>query len=528
MSDELKYLGKLAAMGRLDRRAFLGRAAALGVTSTLAGTMLANAARAQGPVKGGVMRVGLGGGQSTDSFDPALSSNEAPNAMMSFFGEKLFEVSPEGELVYRLAEDHGSSPDAQVWTFKIRKGVTFHNGKTVTPEDIMATMERHSDESSKSGALGLMAGIDRMRAEGDEFIVELKEPNADLPYVMADYHLVIQPNGGKDNPSEGIAAGPYRVAVENAGVRYVFEKYEDYWDDERGHVDQIEALVINDDSARVSAVQSGQVHMINRVPPRLAARMESVPNVSVKSVPSRGHYVYVMHCDTAPFDNNDLRMALKLAMNREELLEKVLFGHGTIGNDIPVNAAYPLFSGDIEQREYDPEQAAHYYKKSGHEGPITFRTSDVAFPGALDAAQLYQQSAAQAGIQLDVVRSPGDGYWTEVWNKEPFCNSYWNGRPTQDMMYSTSYQTGADWNETKFSDPEFDKLLAEARGELDVDKRTDMYRRLAMTIRDEGGVICPMFSNFVDAISDQVEGWHDDPNFPLMNALAPVKCWLKA
>ncbi|MBI6629440.1 ABC transporter substrate-binding protein [Pontibaca salina] len=528
MSNELKYLGKLAAAGRLDRRAFLGRAAALGVTTTIANTMLAGAARAADPVKGGVMRLGLGGGQSTDSFDPALASNEAPNTMLSFFGERLFEVSPEGDLVSRLAVDHSSSPDARVWTFKIRKDVPFHNGKTVTPEDVMATMERHSDESSQSGALGLVQGIKTMRVENDEFIVELKEANADLPFVLADYHLVIQPNGGKDNPAEGVSAGPYKVIEEDAGVRYIFEKFADYWDDSRGHVDRIEVLVINDDSARVSAVQSGQVHMINRVPPRIATMMKRAPGVEVKSVPSRGHYVYVMHCNTAPFNNNDLRMALKYAINREEMLDKILFGHGTIGNDTPINAAYPLFSDDIEQREYDPEKAAFHYKKSGHEGPIVFRTSDVAFPGALDAAQLYQQSAAEAGMQLDVIRSPGDGYWSEVWNKEPFCNSYWNGRPTQDMMLSTSYQTGADWNETKFSNPEFDKLLVQARGELDEDKRRDMYRRLNVILRDEGGVICPMFNNFVDAISDQVEGWHDDPNFPLMNALAPVKCWLKA
>jgi peptide/nickel transport system substrate-binding protein len=113
-----------------------------------------------------------------------------------------------------------------------------------------------------------------------------------------------------------------------------------------------------------------------------------------------------------------------------------------------------------------------------------------------------------------------------VWNKKPFCASYWNGRPTQDMVYSTIYTTGAAWNESAYSNPEFDRIVIEARGELDAGKRKALYRQLGMMIRDDGGTIVPMFSNFVDAIGSQVSGWTDDPSAPLMNALAPVKCWL--
>jgi len=526
MRDELKDLGRLAAMGRLDRRSFLARAAALGVTAPLAASLLSSAARANEPVKGGVLRIGLGGGQSTDSLDPALAASEVPNTILSLFGERLLEVAPDGGIVPRLAGDYTSSPDAKTWTFKIRSGVTFHNGDPVTVEDVVATLRRHSDEASNSAALGLMSGIESLSAEGDKLVVTLGGPNADLPYVLADYHLVIQPGGGSDNPASGVAAGPYRVATEQSGVRYVFEKYADYWDDTRGHVDRIEVQVMNDDTARVAAIQSGEVHMINRVPPRIASMIERVPHVRLKSVPSRGHYVFIMHTNQAPFDNRDLRLALKHAFNREQMLDTVLFGHGMIGNDMPVNSAYPLFSDDIEQRSYDPERAAFHFKKSGHEGPIALRTAETAFPGAVDAAQLFQSSAAQAGITLDVQRHPDDGYWSEVWNVMPFCASYWNGRPTQDMIYSTVYMSGAEWNETKYANPELDRMIIAARGELDVDKRRQLYREIGTVIRDDGGLICPAFNNFVDAIADNVEGWEDDPNFPLMNALAPVKCWL--
>ena len=163
-------------------------------------------------------------------------------------------------------------------------------------------------------------------------------------------------------------------------------------------------------------------------------------------------------------------MALKLAMDREEMVDKILRGYGTVGNDFPINSAYPLFSDDIEQRTFDPEKAAFHYKKSGHDGTVLLRTSDVAFPGAVDAAQLYQQSCAKAGIKVEVKREPGDGYWSEVWNKQPFCTSYWGGRSTQDQMYSTAYLSTADWNDTRFLRPDFDKMVIAARAELDNDE----------------------------------------------------------
>jgi peptide/nickel transport system substrate-binding protein len=268
--------------------------------------------------------------------------------------------------------------------------------------------------------------------------------------------------------------------------------------------------------------------MINRVPPKVASLVGRMRGVEVKSVAGRGHYVFIMHANTAPFDNKDLRLALKYAMNREEMVEKILFGNGSVGNDTPINAAYPLFSDDMEQRTYDPDKAAFHFKKSGHDGSVLLRTSDNSFPGAVDASQLFQQSAAAAGINLEVKREPNDGYWSEVWNKQPFCTSYWGGRPTQDSMFSTAYLSSADWNDTRFFNEQFDQLLFAARAELDTAKRTAMYRDMSVMLRDDGGLILPMFNNFIEGVSDKVDGWVEDPNGGMMNSYAPIKTWLKA
>ena len=264
-----------------------------------------------------------------------------PTVNLRNFGDCLVNVAPDGTIENRLAESVEASADAKTWTFKIRKGVEFHNGKSLTPEDVMRTMERHSNEDATSGALGIMKGIESMAVDGDNFQVTLATPNADLPYLLADYHLQIQPDGGFDNPAAGIGTGAYMIEADEPGIRHLFKKNPNYWDDSIGHADEIEVLALNDATARTAALQSGQVHIIDRVEPKIAQLLARAPNIDVKTVSGPGHYVFIMHCNTAPFDNADLRMALKLAINREELVDKILRGYGTVGNDFPINKAYP-------------------------------------------------------------------------------------------------------------------------------------------------------------------------------------------
>lgn len=510
----------------ISRRTFLGQASAVGVAAAMADPLLSTAARAAGPKKGGTLKMGLGGGESTNSLDPALDLSQVPFMYMNTMGNMLVTVSRKGEAVGSLAESWESSPDAVTWTFKIRKGVEFHNGKTMTPDDVLKTIQRHASKKSKSGAFGILQGIESMKVDGDNFVVTLKSANADLPYLMADYHLIIQPGGGMDKPDAGIFTGAYKLKSFEPGVRVVMEKFKNYWDPSVGHFDAVDLTVINDSTARNAALQSGQVDMVNLVAPRVAGLLKRAPHVVVDAAVGRGFYCFNMFCDTKPFADNNVRMALKLAIDREEMVKKILGGYGAVGNDTPINTTYPYFDNTIPQRKYDPEKAAFYYKKSGHSGPILLRTADGAFAGAVDAASLFQQSAKKAGIDLQIKREPNDGYWSDVWNKKPFSASYWGGRPTQDQMYSTAYISSAKWNDTRFKNPKFDKLIFGARGELDKAKRKEMYGEASRLIRDEGGLINPMFNNFINAYrSDRVAGWVDNPNQDMMNGLAAVKCW---
>ena len=529
MSNEVNQLARMAAKGRISRREFVGRAGALGVSGAMAGSLLATAVRAEGPVKGGVLRAGVQGGQSTDSLDPALAASEVPFMINSTWGETLVDVELNGTLGMRVAEEVSSNADATQWMFKIRKGVEYHDGGTISAEDVVATLKRHTDDASQSGAQGIVKGIADMKAEGDMVTLTLASGNADLPFLMADYHLMIQPGGGVDAPVAGNGTGAYKVVSNEPGVRAVFEKFANYWDASRGHADGVEILTINDNTARTAAIQAGQIQIMNRIDPKIVELLAGNTDITIERASGPGHYVFIMRCDAAPFDNNDLRMALKMSVNRAELVEKILGGMGSPGNDFPINAAYPLFDDSIPQREYDAAMAAEFYKKSGHDGsPIILQVAPGAFPGAVEAAQLFQASANAAGVPLQVKLEPDDGYWSNVWNVAPFCASYWGGRPVQDQMYSTAYLSTAEWNDTAFRDAKFDALMIGARGELDQVKRKAMYSEMAHILRDTGGLILPMFNDWVEGRRAEVGGWIPNPAGSLMNGKALSMCWLNA
>ena len=525
MKDDLAKLLDAIDSGGLSRRSFLNRTAAFGLTAALGTSMLPSMVRAEEPKKGGTFRMGWGGGESTDTLDPSLADSPVPFVVNRQWGDTIVNVTADGQIEPRLAETIANNADGTEWRFTIRQGVKFHDGSDMTVDDVVATFKRHSDENSKSGALGIMKGIADIKADGQDVVFTLASGNADLPYLLSDYHLVVQPKGGVDAPNAAIGTGTWKVVSAEPGVRYTFEKNPNDWDATRGHYDGVELLVINDATARTSALQSGQVDIINRIDPKVAKLLGQTPGIVVSNVSGRGHYVFNMFANTAPFDNKDLRLALKYAINRQEMVDKILDGFGGIGNDFPINAAYPLFTAQ-PQREYDPVKAAEHYKASGHDGsPIVLTVADTAFPGAVDAAALFQQSAAACGIPLEIKRVPDDGYWSDVWNVNPFCASYWGGRPVQDQMYSTAYLSDADWNDTKTISADLDKLILSARSETDAAKRTELYSQIAAYVHEEGGLICPMFNDFIDSISDKVAGYMKDPNYEAMGGWASAKTW---
>ena len=469
------YLARQAmrlTRGEINRRRFIMSALATGVTLPTA-MGLAGRAEAQTPKMGGVFRMAVGHGSTTDSLDPATTENDFGTTVNYSRGNCLMEVDKTGTLVPELAESVDSS-DAKTWVFNLRKGVEFHNGKTLTPEDVIASINHHRGENSKSAAKGLVSQITDIRKDGDNQVVfELAGENADFPYIMSDYHLIIMASadGTSVDAQDPIGTGGYVVETFEPGVRALFNRNPNYFKDGAAHFDRFELLSILDVTARQNAVMNGDVDYSGDIDPKTVALLGRVPTLDILTATGTQHYTFPMRLDVEPFGNYDLRMALKYAIKRQELVDKILLGYGQAGNDVPVNASMPFFNTELPVHEFDPEKAAEHYKKSGHSGPIQLSAADAAFAGAVDAAQLIAASAKEAGIDIEVVREPSDGYWSNVWNKKGWCACYWSGRPTQDWMYSSAYVAETEWNDTAWRDTEaatrFNELVLQARSETD-------------------------------------------------------------
>ena len=511
------------ATGQISRRTFITSLVATGMAVPLAVGM-ASQVEAQTAQRGGTFKLGTGYGSTTDSLNPGTYENSMMTQTGFVYGNCLTEIAPDGSLVADLAESYEASDDGSVWTFSLRPGSEFHNGKSVTASDVIATINYHRAEDSSSAAKGILAPITDIQADGDMKVVfTLDGPNADFPYIVSDYHLIILPSedGETIDPTSGIGTGGYVIQSFEPGVRTLAERNPNYYKDDRAWFDSVEVLALIDVTARQNALMSGEVHAIDRLDPKTLSFIERAPNIEVLEKTGYLHYTFPMRLDTAPFDNYDLRMALKLAVNRQEMVDKILLGHGTIGNDHPISPSVP-FHADLPQREFNPELAAEHYAKSGHTGPIQLSASDAAFAGAVDAAQLLQASAAQAGIEIEIVREPSDGYWSNVWNKKGWCACYWGGRPTQDWMYTSAYTDDTEWNDTAWkgtdSSARFNELVIQARGELDEAKRAEMYAECQTLISDDGGAIVPMFANYIMGVGDKVahgevaSNWVNDGN----------------
>jgi peptide/nickel transport system substrate-binding protein len=507
----------------LNRRDALIGAAALG----LAGVAPRLAAAQGGPKKGGTLRLGMSGGASSDSLDPRTFTDWVPVNIGYAIMNGLVEVDEKNQAVPELLASWEAKPGAATWVFEVRKGVTFHNGKTLDADDIIYSINLHRGET-KSAAKAVLADITEIKKlDANRIEITLASGNADLPYILTDYHLMVVPAGFTDF-ARPIGTGGYKFELLEPGVRAVVKGSGNYWKSGRANADAVEFLVINDTMARTNALISGQVDAVNRLDARTVDLLARNSAIQVVRSQAGQHAVFVMNATTAPFADANVRLALKYAIDRQKLIDTVLKGYGTVGNDHPIPRTNPYHAADLPQHAFDPDKAKFHLKQAGlSELKVTLQVSEAAFTGATDAATLYQQAAGKAGVTLEVKREPSDGYWDNVWMKAPFCASYWGGRPTADQMLSIAYLSSAKWNDSAWKRPDFDKLVVAARAELDQAKRKQLYVDAQTMIHQDGGVLIPMFIDYLEAGSKKVKGMAPHPMFDFSGARLAEKVWLE-
>ena len=523
----LKELYQSAAIGR---RAFVSRLVALGISASVAGIIVAGSpvAVAQTPKRGGRIRAAAGGHGPDDTLDPARFNSVINYGRGEQFYNGLTRI--DGSLVARpdLAESWEPDANATQWVFKLRKGVEFHSGKSLDAEDALYSIKRHLDKDVGSGAKAFVENVAEGIVEDKHTLrFKLKGPDADFPVILGTYQMKIVPVGTTDF-SSAPGTGPFKLKEFKPGVRSLAQRFENYWEEGRPYLDEIEWFGIADHNARVNALLAGDIAMMSGLDPKAIRQIDRAPGARVVNTKAGQYTNLALMADRAPTDNNDLRLAIKYLQNRERILKLIYKGNGMLGNDQPISPVDPMYCDEMPIRLFDPDKAKFHLKKAGMVGgTIKVHTSEVAGTGAIEQTLVLQREASKIGLKVEVQRDPGDGYWSATWGKYAFFMSGWNMRPTANIMLTLAFTSNAAWNEARWKSARFDELLALGRASLDPLKRKDIYCEAQTLIRDTGGVAIPCFIDYLDAMSERVKGFLPVPLGPLGASQWPRSVWLE-
>ncbi len=421
---------------------------------------------------------------------------------------RLVRPGLSGKPEPNLATEWSANDDATEWTFKLREGVKFHDGTDFDAGDVVYTLEHVRDPEFDSPAASVIAMVDTIEAV-DPLTVKmtLSAPYADLPLQLMDYRIRMIPEGSADTiATTGIGTGPFIQVTLDPGGTTILKANPDYWEGPPG-VETIEIIGIADTQARVQALLGGQIDMLGYgdLSGQQLTLFENNPKFKVQSVSTGDWQGIAFRTDTWPFADARVRKALRIATDRQAMIDLVLGpGGGVVACDNPV------WSGDQYRAELDcPQQideAKRLLAEAGYPDGIEIdvTTSDLRATW-INMVQVYQQQVAPAGIKVNLVKAPGDGYWNEVWMKLPATTTSWGQRPA-DQILNEAYRGGASWNETYWNQSEFDEMLDQARQELDFDKRKALYHKLQTILYEEGGSFIPYHVNQAVATTARVSG----------------------
>ncbi|PRD13287.1 ABC transporter substrate-binding protein [Pantoea coffeiphila] len=480
---------------------------------------------AETPVLGGKLRAAVANASASDTLDPAKGSNSGDYCRLFMFYSGLTELDKDLKAQPALAESIESS-DGLTWQVKLRQGVTFHNGKALTAEDVIYSLSRHKDPAVASTAITLAGQMKEFKAVSpSEVQIVLEQANFDLPSILATSSFLIVPDGTKDF-TKAIGTGPFTLKEFQPGVRTVGSKNKNYYKPGLPRLDEVELMGVTDPAARVNALMSGDLQMVSTLSANDVKRLKQNGKFNVLESKSGMYSDLIIRTDTTPGNNADFVLAMKYLQPREMIVKTVLQGFGDVGNDTPVPPWHPMYNKELPQRPLDIDKAKFHLKKANMVGAKVEIITTPNIEGAVEGGQLIQQIARSAGLNVSVRRVPYDGYWSSHWMKDPVGYGSVNPRPTLDMLFSQFYLSTAPWNESGWKNEQFDQLVAAARGESDQGKRKQMYGDMQKLVYDNCGTLIPAFISSMDGCSNKVKGVEAWPSGMMMGYRFHEFAWL--
>jgi peptide/nickel transport system substrate-binding protein len=506
---------------RQDRRELLSRrqllvggTSAVATAAVVAATRTTSAASVGEPVTGGSLRVGVIG-STNDFVDAQIIVTKADQARLVAGWETLVTYDENFELVYEhaLAEEIEVVADDH-YVIRLKEAIQFHNGKTVTSDDLIYSFRRRIDpELAITPSLAELLRPDGL-SKVDERTVDVRLERGTITFLddLATYASTVVPEGyARDDPVH-VGTGPFVLESFTAGAESVHIRNENYWDPERPYLDEVQIVDFADSAALVNALSSGEVDVIVDLPFAQVATVASDPDLVVLESEAGSWLPITMAIDQEPFRDPRVRQAMRLIVDRDEMVQRVLSGHGRVGNDM-YGVLDPCYPADFPQRVQDIEQARQLLREAGHEGLTIelFAPDDTA--GLAELAAAFAEQAAEAGVTVDVRVLDGGTYWGEEYTRRTFATSFWLARPYLNQVELSGLRT-AVYPETHWP-PEgsnFEELYSQASAETSDAARCEIIRRMQQQQYDEGGYIIAVLNNLLDAHRVTVHGLVSRPN----------------
>ena len=490
---------------------------------TVTGSALAQTAT---PRRGGKIKIATQSSATSDTLDPAKTAHSTDYTRVHMFYNGLTSLDTKLGPQMVLAEEMNTN-DATLWTVKLRSGVRFHDGKPLTPADVVFSLMRHKDPATASKVKVIADQFESIKATGpNEVQIKLVGPNADLPVILATAQFLIIKDG-TSNFTTANGTGAFKCKEFTPGVRTIGVRNEEYWKSGKPYLDEVELFGIPDEAARVNALLSGDVHWINEVNPRSASRIKSTAGYTVIETKSGLYTDLVIRQDVAPGNSMDFTLGMKYLMDREQVKTAAFRGYAVVANDQPIDPTNRFFFAGLPQRPYDPDKAKFHLQKAGVIGSTIPLVASVAAGGSVDMALLLQQSAQKIGLKLDVKRLPADGYWSNQWMKVSLGYGNINPRPSADILFTQFFKSDAQWNESGWKNAQFDQLLVAARGQTDFEKRKQMYADMQTLVSEKGGIGIPVFIINLEGISSKIKGVQPIPLGAFKNYTSAEYVWLE-
>jgi peptide/nickel transport system substrate-binding protein len=493
----------------LHRRRFLAGTAAFAGAVGLPEIVLAQARR------GGTLRVSTD--QAPSKLNPLLHRVNPEYVLGELLYSGLTRLGPAMEAEPDLALSWASNPDLTEWTFKLRPDVTFHDGSKLSAKDVVASFEAMLDPKTGSAARTNIGPVDTVAAVDDLTVaIKLKGAYADLPVSLAYTNAKVVPAAilASDMARldrEAIGTGPFKLVSYEPARLTVVERNPNYFLKERPLLDRVELVVYPDPTAEASALIAGDTDLMLLVAPADYKRVSATAGVKGLRTPSGQFLNVILGCDQKPFDDVRVRRALSLSVDRDAMVELVAEGYGTPGNDTPINKAYRFYQ-DLPLRKTNIAEAKKLLGEAGY--PNGLDLTLIASDRPSTRAQLgvaLRELAKPAGFNINLQTMPHATYLDQVWRKGPFYVGFYNMQPTADGIFSLLYTSDAAWNETKWNNTTFDRLIAEARSIADEAKRRELYAQAQKLMHDEVPTVIPVFFDLLAAQRDYVQGWNLHP-----------------